>query len=180
MERFSFEKKKKEIESANIGSFCHKSIIFTLKNILFSLFFFYIILQFLSCDLHGVLFSCLKNFRNKRKEKVAYNPPPLVNVHIVTFLNLCINKISYLDLGVLEDMERGFSQHTKASATHVNTKITMIMERDIIDDHNNLVEILIGLHWCSTISVTLFFTMVQFDSLCKSGYMSNKSWMDLL
>jgi hypothetical protein len=94
--------------------------------------------------------------------------------------NLYTNKFFYLDVWILNHAERGFLQHRRVSTTHINTKNTIIIERDIIDAHNNLVEFLIGLHWCNTISEALFFTIVHFDSLCKSGYISSISWIDLL
>ena len=142
----------------------------------------YIVLQFLSYDLNGVLILRLigKTKKGKQKKYTTPSPPSRKKKSYTYLLSLKISKISYLYLRVLEQIERGFLEHWRACATQVSTKTTIIMERDNIDDHNNVVEILIGLHWCNTISATLFFTTVHLDNLCKSGYISSKSWMDLL
>lgn len=161
----------------------------------------YILLQFCLTTYLECYFLCYlsdwnwKTIREKMENK--YNPPPslpLITVASFAFLHFEFvyksNKIPYLYQGVCSSkktyqgvwkhIEIGFSQHRIASATQVNTKNTIIMERDIIDAHNMFFETLIGLHWCNTISWTLFFTMLHFDSLCKSGYISSRSWIDLL
>lgn len=102
----------------------------------------------LSYDLHGVLFSQsfvrLKLEKLTEKKKV-YPPGPHYSFDFLPFI-IWYKKNSYLGMGVLKYIERGFSQHRRTSASQVNTKTTIIMERINIDDHNNLVEILIGLH----------------------------------